>query len=72
MNWNTDHSDNIHNYSVIGKSFALAANVLMDNIIQNNKDKKRDYLIFPIFYDIDQAIEVYLKAIIYRTKELLE
>lgn len=71
MNWRTDRFNNNHNYTVLGDGFSQAAIILMDKILEDNTDKKADVLIFPIFYDIDQAIEVYIKAIINVLNELL-
>lgn len=71
MNWRTDCFNNNYNYTVLGDGFSQAATILMDKILENNRDKKGDVLIFPIFYDIDQAIEVYIKAIINVLNELL-
>ncbi|PWT28763.1 hypothetical protein [Butyrivibrio fibrisolvens] len=71
LNWRTDHYNDIHNYTVLGDGFSKAAVILMDKILEDNTDKKGDVLIFPIFYDIDQAIEVYLKAILLVLNELI-
>jgi len=70
MNWRTSRYDDIYNYTVLGDGFSQAALILMDKILEDNTDKKGDVLIFPIFYNINQAIEVYLKAIIYVLNEL--
>ena len=64
LNWNTDKHDTAHNFYVLAKDFEEAAITLMKAVLENNKDKKADSLIMPIFYCIDQSIEVYLKAII--------
>lgn len=71
MNWRTDCYNNNHNYTVLGDGFSQAATILMDKILEDNRDKKGDVLIFPILYDIDQAIEVYIKATINVLNELL-
>lgn len=64
LNWNTDKHDTAHNFYVLAKDFEEAAITLMKAVLENNIDKKADSLIMPIFYCIDQSIEVYLKAII--------
>lgn len=72
LNWRTDKYDNAHNLTVLGEGFAQAAFLLMDQILIDNRDKKADGLILPILYDIDQAIEVYIKAILRLLNELNE
>lgn len=70
LNWRTDKYDNAHNLTVLGDGFSQAAFILMDEILTDNRDKKADVLILPILYDIDQAIEVYIKAILRLLNEL--
>lgn len=72
LNWRTDFNDENHNYTVIGDGFSESAMILMDKVIENNRDKKADILIFPIFYAIDQSIEVYMKATINVLNALLD
>lgn len=64
LNWRTERYDNTYNFTVLGDGFSQAAIILMDEILKDNFDKKADVLIFPIFYDVDQSIEMYIKAII--------
>ncbi len=70
LNWRTERYDNAYNFTVLGDGFSQAAIILMDEILKNNSDKKADVLIFPIFYDVDQSIEIYIKAIINVLNEL--
>lgn len=72
LNWRTDCKDTTHNLYVLANDYAQGAMTLMDCILQDNSDKKADALIMPIFYSIDQSIEVYLKAIIRKIGELTE
>ena len=71
LNWRTEVGNQTYNLYVLGDSFADAACLMMDAILQNNTDKKADSLIMPIFHSIDQSIELYMKAII-RLIEILE
>ena len=64
MNWRMDAHSAEHNLAEMGNGFFLAAECLLQNALDNNRDKRADVLVFPILYSIDQGIEVYLKAII--------
>ena len=64
MNWRTNETDIPNNLFVLAEGFSKAAQLLMEEIIEDNHDKKADCIIFPIIYSIDHSIELYLKAII--------
>lgn len=64
LNWRTSKYDIPRNLFVLGESYSNSAIALMKLIIEDNKDKKADSLIFPILYSIDQSIELYIKAIL--------
>lgn len=49
-----------------------AALSLADKCLADNTDKKADELIFPILFNADQSIELYLKAIIWELNRLEE
>lgn len=66
LNWRTDKQDHAHNLYVLASDYCDGALSLINNVLQDNRDKKADALIMPIMYCIDQSIEVYLKAIIRR------
>lgn len=63
LNWRTNRHDHINNMIVIGGGFMSSALLLAKNILEDNHDKKADNLIFPILFNINHGIEVYLKAI---------
>ncbi|MDR4925950.1 hypothetical protein [Peribacillus simplex] len=69
LNWRTNRNDHIHNMIVLADGFMsaatlLAKQVLLDNVDKiDNVDKKTDSLIFPILFNANHGIEVYLKAI---------
>lgn len=64
LNWRTENDKPAHNLQILASDYADGAVVLINTILQDNVDKKADSLIMPILYSIDQAIELYLKAII--------
>lgn len=70
LNWRTSNEDLTHNLHVLASDYADAATTLINVVLEDNRDKKADALIMPILYDIDQAIELYLKAIIRCIEEL--
>ena len=63
-NWRIDPNDVAANFQVLAKGFSDAAQMLTDNALENNTDKKADSLILPIMFALDQSIELFLKAII--------
>lgn len=70
LNWRIDKNDQAYNLWVLAEGFANAAVIMMDAILEDNKDKKADSIIMPILYSIDQSIEVYMKSIIRLIEEL--
>lgn len=70
MNWRTDSKEKGYNIYVVAQGYATAANILIKEILRDNTDKKADKLIFPILYNINQAIELYEKSIIVILKEI--
>lgn len=70
LNWNTQQCDTAHNFYVLANDFEEAAKTMLKAVIADNNDKKADTLIMPIFYCIDQSIEVYLKSVISLLNEL--
>lgn len=48
-----------------------SALMLLYVCLENNSDKKADELIFPILFNANQSIELYLKAIIWKANEVI-
>lgn len=71
MNWRTQRFDNIHNMIVVAEGFSASAVLLVKEVLQDNRDKKADNLIFPILFNANHSIEVYLKAICWTQNQLL-
>lgn len=71
LNWRMDRNDQAHNLYVLASDYADGAIALINCVLLDNSDKKADALIMPVLYNIDQSIEVYLKAIIREIEELL-
>lgn len=72
MNWRTQRFDHIHNMIVIAEGFSDSALLLVKETLKDNRDKKADNLIFPILFNANHSIEVYLKAICWTQNQLLE
>ena len=72
MNWRTQRFDHIHNMIVIAEGFSDSALLLVKEILKDNTDKKADNLIFPILFNANHSIEVYLKAICWTQNQLLD
>ena len=72
MNWRTQHFDHIHNMIVIAEGFSDSSLFLVKETLKDNRDKKADNLIFPILFNANHGIEVYLKAICWTQNQLLD
>lgn len=72
MNWRTQRFDHIHNMVVIAKGFSDSALSLVKEILEDNRDHKADNWIFPILFNANHSIEVYLKAICWTQNRLLD
>lgn len=72
MNWRTQHYDHIHNMIVIAEGFSDSALLLVKEILEDNSNKRADNLIFPILFNANHSIEVYLKAICWTQNQLLD
>jgi len=73
MNWRTNGHDHLHNMNVIASGFANSSLVIVKQILENNnRGKQADELIFPILFNTNHAIEVYLKTINWSLNALLE
>jgi hypothetical protein len=72
MNWRIDRHNNINNMITIADGYMKASILLAKQSIADNDDKKADILIFPILFDANHAIELYLKAINWSLNILLD
>lgn len=72
MNWRIDRHNNINNMITIADGYMKASILLAKQSIADNDDKKADILIFPILFDVNHAIELYLKAINWSLNILLD
>lgn len=73
LNWRTKRHDHLNNMNVIASGFASASLELAKNNIESgNHCHQADELIFPILFNANHAIEVYLKTINWTINVLLE
>lgn len=72
MNWRTSHHDHIYNMIVIADGFMNSAIMLAEAALIDNWDKKADSLIYPIIFNANHAIELYLKATVWTLNILLD
>lgn len=63
MNWRTDKHDQVANFITLADGYAEGSLLLIGECLEDNTDKKADSVIFPILFSVNQAIELYLKAI---------
>lgn len=71
LNWRTEKHNLILNMITVAKGFMDSALINAEAIIEDNNDKKADILIFPILFNVNHAIELYLKAITWELNILL-
>lgn len=72
MSWRTDESDFIKNIIVLAEGFNNSSLLLAKEILKDNYDKKADSIIFPILFNANHSIELYLKAISWTLNILLK
>jgi hypothetical protein len=70
LNWRME-SDDIRNLFNLGEGYFLSAQILCDRLIADNKEKKADIVIFPIFMNFNHGIELYLKGLILTLNQIL-
>jgi hypothetical protein len=71
INWRTSKHEDINNILVLADGFLSSAIELSKNCLANNANKKADILIFPILFNANHGIELYLKALIWTLNKLL-
>jgi len=71
INWRIEKNNNIGNMLAMAKGFMSSAIALSNLCLRDNRDKKADMLIFPIFSNINHGIELYLKSLNLILNELL-
>ncbi|MGD7049843.1 hypothetical protein FZC83_18570 [Rossellomorea marisflavi] len=69
--WRTSQFDHIHNMHVIAEGFMNSAITLAESCLKDNHDKKADMLIFPILFNLNHGVEVYLKSMCWNLNQLL-
>lgn len=72
MNWQTSPHDHIYNMIVIADGFMSSAIMLASSALEDNWDKKADSIIFPMIFNANHAIELYLKATVWTLNILLK
>ncbi|WP_456363410.1 hypothetical protein [Priestia aryabhattai] len=58
-----ESSFHIHNMATLAEGFMLSSLYLTKQMIEDQTDMQEDILIFPVLFNANHAIEVYLKAI---------
>ncbi|MBV4438758.1 hypothetical protein [Clostridium tyrobutyricum] len=72
MNWRTNKHEHIKNMIVITKGFMMSSIILVEQILNNNRNKNADIVVFPILFNANHAIELYLKAITWTLNIILD
>lgn len=72
MNWRTNKHDYINNMINVADGFMESSLILAKEIVNDNYGKRADVIIFPILFNANHAIELYLKAITWTLNVLLK
>lgn len=72
MNWRTNKHDYINNMINVADGFMESSLILAKEVINDNYGKRADVIIFPILFNANHAIELYLKAITWTLNVLLK
>ena len=72
LNWRTSHYDQIYNMIVIADGFMSSSILLAEAALNDNQDKKADSIVYPMLFNANHAIELYLKATIWTLNILLK
>ncbi|MDP5277172.1 hypothetical protein [Chengkuizengella axinellae] len=71
LNWRTSKHDEINNMIVLAEGFMTSAILLAEQVLNDNRDKKADSIIYPILFNVNHGIEVYLKSISWSLNKIL-
>lgn len=72
LNWRTKKNDDLSNMIVIAEGYEEATFSLINSVLNDNHDNKADSLIFPILFNANHSMEVYLKNICWSLNRLLK
>ena len=72
MNWRTSYRDQVDNLCVLADGYYEAAKLIADSILYDNSSKIADALVYPMVFDLNQSIELYLKSIQWILNDLLD
>lgn len=73
LNWRTNINDDLSNMIVIAEGYKEVAMATIDNLLEsNNRGNRADAWIFPILFNANHSIEVYLKNICWSLNRLLK
>lgn len=64
LSWRMHGSGSYRKFKNLGEGFFVSSIILLEQCLYENRDRKADVVVFPILFNIDHAIELYLKAII--------
>jgi len=72
VNWRISTTDQIVNLLNLADGFLLSSSELLKVCLHNNADKKADIVIFPILFNLNHGIELYLKSLNWILNKLLD
>ena len=69
ISWRMRDGEDSHKYAEQGEGYFVSSIILLEQCLVENRDRKGDSVIFPILFNIEQGIELYLKGFIYLIRE---
>ncbi|MCH4888946.1 hypothetical protein EZV73_15235 [Acidaminobacter sp. JC074] len=72
LNWRTDKHDALGNMISLADGYFKAAITLSENLLNDNRNKDADVIIFPMLFSVNHGIELYLKVLIWEYNILLK
>ena len=72
MNWRMSEDSAISHFISLADGYISSAIILAKQCLISNSDKKADILIFPILTNANHGIELYLKALMWMTNQMLK
>ena len=69
ISWRMRDGNDSQKYVEQGEGYFVSSIILLEQCLLENRDRKGDGVIFPILFNIEQGIELYLKGFIYLIRE---
>lgn len=62
LSWRMQSDSHAEKFKEMGEGYFVSAIIILENCLAENRDRKGDSVIFPVLFNVEHAIELYLKA----------